>query len=177
MLAADEETDPDATSALVALAVSRLCKGRRRPRLVAELVDRAKRAHLEDAGVDEIVCSTDLGLGVLAQAAISPGMSLLYADLLSYTEESPELYTVEAECYPGEFVGKSFQEIASALNTHRHGPNPAILVGVRRGDEVYLNPRAERRAAVARRFERLAEGDILVVLAYSPPGLSGLSEG
>lgn len=71
ILADDESPDPDAKSALIALAITKLEKDLpRKPHMVAEILNHRKIPHLLDAGVDEYVCAVDYGLGILAQSAL-----------------------------------------------------------------------------------------------------------
>ena len=42
-----------------------------------------KSQHLKDAGVDEVVCAMDYGLGILAQCALHAKLSDAYNHLLT----------------------------------------------------------------------------------------------
>ncbi len=174
ILADEDAPDPDAKSTLVALALSRLCSEGSRPHVVAEAVNHRKMAHLRDAGVSEVICSADYGLGVLAQCALHAKLSRVYENLLTYSEETNEIYMVEGELMPHAVIGKSFEEAASIINAHRDDSNPAILIGVRRGDQVILNPRRDGARPEDREFECIREGDALIVMAFQRPDLRGV---
>ncbi|MCD5383424.1 NAD-binding protein [candidate division WOR-3 bacterium] len=84
ILANEESPDPDANSALIALAIIKLCNTGPRPHIVTEAINHRKIEHLRDAGVGEVICATDYGLGLLAQCALHAKLSTVYNNLLSY---------------------------------------------------------------------------------------------
>jgi len=174
ILADEKAPDPDARSTLVALALSRLCKDGPKPHVVAEAVNHRKMEHLRDAGVDEVICSTDYGLGVLAQCALHAKLSRVYENLLTYSEDTNEIYIVEGDSVPRTVIGKSFVEAAGILNENRDESNPAILLGIRRGEQIILNPRSDRTRPEDQEFDSIAEGDALIVLAFRRPDLAAL---
>jgi voltage-gated potassium channel len=168
ILIADEvghPEDPDGNSALIALAINRLCDdaGIHRPHIVAEALDHRRIKHLKDAGVDEVICAHDFGLGILAQCSINPGLSTVYNSLLTYSDTTNEIYIVGD--VPERFCGLTFAEALVVFAQNRAGENPAILIGVKRGDETYLNSRESD-------FGTIREGDKLIVIAFDPPDLS-----
>ena len=165
VLADDESSDPDAKTALIALAITMLEKSLpRKPHIIAEVVNHRKIQHLIDAGVDEWVCATDYGLGIIAQSALYSKLSDVYQQLLTYSKETNEIYLVAPEFYPQDFVGMRFDELAANLNAYRDPENPAILLGFKRDEKVILNPRADETGA-------LRQGDSLVVMAFDRPDL------
>ncbi|RME02194.1 MAG: potassium channel protein, partial [Calditrichaeota bacterium] len=93
ILADTDWADPDAKTALIALAITKLEKDLpRKPHIVAEVINHRKIQHLLDAGVDEWVCSADYGLGIIAQCALYSKLSIVYQELLTYSEETNEIY-------------------------------------------------------------------------------------
>ncbi len=165
VLADDESSDPDAKTALIALAITMLEKSLpRKPHIIAEVMNHRKIQHLIDAGVDEWVCAADYGLGIIAQSALYSKLSEVYQQLLTYSKETNEIYLVAPEFYPSRFIGMSFAEISERLNAVRDPENPAILLGFKRDDKVMLNPRADETNV-------LQEGDSLVVMAFDRPDL------
>ncbi|UCG57910.1 MAG: TAXI family TRAP transporter solute-binding subunit [Phycisphaerales bacterium] len=178
ILADDASPDPDARSAMIALAISRLCETEEtpKPHIVAEVINHRMMQHLKDAHVDEIVCATDFGLGILAQCALQEKLSIVYNDLLRYTRDTNEIYMLKSGQYPSSFIGKTFQECAAIINEERSPDNPVILIGVRRENRVILNPRTKQKAK-AGLFEELQEDDMLIVMAYRKPDLSRLKKG
>ncbi len=172
ILADDDCPDPDALSALIALALGSLCKSAGKPHVVAEVKNHRKMKHLTDAGVDETICATDYGLGVLAQCALHAKLSLVYNSLLQYTKETNEIYMAGKDKLPKSIIGKTFQEAAEMLNKNRDADNPAILLGVRRGDKVILNPQENWKGPDNEKFERFEEDDSIILMAFDPPDLS-----
>ena len=175
LLANEDSPEPDAESALIALAITRLCDGGRKPHIVVEAKNHRKMQHLQDAGADEVVCATDYGLGILAQSALHAKLSDVYHNLLTYSQDTNEVYIVEGERFPKAVLGMSFREAAAYLQEHRDLSNPAILIGVKRHGRTILNPMESWDGPTEERFERFQEGDALIVLAYDPPDFSHLN--
>jgi voltage-gated potassium channel len=165
ILADTESSDPDAKSALIALAITKLEKELpKKPHIVAEVMNHHKIQHLLDAGVDEWVCATDYGLGIIAQCALYGKLSEVYQQLLTYSRDTNEIYLVDNDHYPETCIGKNFEELTSMINCTRKGRNPTILIGVKRDEQVILNPKKEE-------FDVLKVDDSLIVLAFDPPDL------
>ena len=168
ILSDDTCSDPDAKTALIALAITKLEQdAKQKPHIVAEITSPHKVRHLLDAGVDEWVCSANYGLGILAQAALYGKLSDVYQQLLTYSEETNEIYLVDSKKYPQQFLGKRFQEIADILNSHRSSKNPAILIGIKRDNRVILNPKEDE-------FDVIKHGDSLIVMSFDQPDLRNL---
>lgn len=172
--------DPDAQTALVALAINQVCKtaadaqkaSPRFPHIVADVVNHRKTQHLKDTNVKEIVCPTDYGIGLLAQSAVNPGLVQIYDHLLRFKPEGNEIYLLDSGDLPASLSpGKAhFNDISAWLEERsRTTENPIILLGYLRQGEPILNPLKD--AAV------LAENDRLIVLSYCCPCLSALSAG
>ncbi len=169
ILADPTSSDPDAKTALISLAITKLERELpQKPHIIAEVTSPHKVQHLVDAGVDEWVCSTDYSLGILAQAALYGKISDVYQQLLTYSAETNEIYLVGDDKYPGQFLGKGFQEVAQLLNTQRNPTNPVILVGVKRAETVILNPRKDE-------FDSFRAGDALIVMSFDQPDLQKLT--
>ncbi|PSN15861.1 potassium transporter [filamentous cyanobacterium CCT1] len=167
ILLADEDTEaPDEKNALIALAIKHLehSPGEQKDiHVIAELVNFNRRRHLQEAGVDEVVSARDYSAGIMAQSAMFKNMSVVYQQLLTYSDDSNEFYFIEPARYPSELEGKTFAELSHWIRiysvTHQ-ADNPMLLIGVRRGSgEILLNPKPQS-------FERLAADDALVVMAF-----------
>ncbi|MFC1582522.1 potassium channel family protein [Planctomycetota bacterium] len=168
ILADPECSDPDAHTALIALAITKLEQDvPRKPHMVAEIMSHNKIQHLYDAGVDEWICSADYGLGIIAQSAVYGKLSDVYQQLLTYSRETNEIYLVAEERYPAQLHGQTFPAIADLLTHHRTAENPCILVGIKRDEKIILNPRQEE-------FDALKSGDSLIVMAFDQPDLTDL---
>jgi voltage-gated potassium channel len=168
ILADRECSDPDAKTALISLAITKLEQNvDPKPHIIAEVINAHKVQHLLDAGVDEWVCSANYGLGIIAQSALYGKLSDIYQQLLTYSEETNEIYLVDDHKYPQRFLGKRFQEVAEILNTDRNPKNPIILLGVKRNERVLLNPKPED-------FDTFKAGDSLIVMSFDQPDLNYL---
>lgn len=169
IILADERCpDPDAKTALIALAVTKLEKEQvKKPHIVAEVINHRKIEHLTDAGVDEWICATDYGLGIMAQCALYQKLSEVYHQLLTYSKDTNEIYMVAGENFPRVFIENkmTFKEVSKFLNENRDSENPVIPVGIKRGERVILNPRENE-------FDYFKEGDSLIVIAFKAPNLS-----
>lgn len=166
ILLADEATEaPDEKNALIALAVKHLEQTPDRQKdihVIGELVNLDRHRHLKEAGVDEVISARDYTAGIIAQSAVFKNMSVVYQQLLTYSDGSNEFYFIEPGCYPAHLQGKTFPELSEWLSEYSasHAENAILLLGVKQGSgEVLLNPNKAQ-------FERLAEDDSLIVMAF-----------
>jgi len=170
ILADSESPDPDAKSAMIILALLSECK-KRRPHIIAEVVNVDNSQHLNDGGADETICTAEIGVGILAHCALSKQLSVVYKDLLTYSFEGNEIYIVTRDAFPDEFVGKTFGECAQMLYQKRDTMNPVVLLGIRRQEQVILNPRSGKGGLDDREC-RIEEDDALIAMAFSAPDLT-----
>ncbi|MEO0180235.1 MAG: NAD-binding protein [candidate division WOR-3 bacterium] len=166
ILSDENRPDSDGMNALVTLGLRALANEEgTRPYIIVEASNHRKTGHIKDAGADEVICFTDYQMGLLAQTSISPGMSEVYLDLLTVGHtggEDCEIYMVEEmkpESWKRFFEGKSFSETARMFLDEKP---PAILIGVKRGGRVILNPKPEE-------FAGWEEGDAPIFVAYGRP--------
>lgn len=166
ILLADRDTEgPDEKNALIALAIKHLESTPDRPRdihVVGELVRLDRYRHLKEAGVDELISARDYSSGIIAQSALFKNMSVVYQQLLTYTDDTNEIYFIYPGKYPEHFIGKTFRELRARIDEYSDTDDdrPVILLGVKRGDgEILLNPKRSR-------FDRLAANDSLIVMAF-----------
>lgn len=174
ILADEKAENPDAESALTALAITKVCEEIKKeskkvikPHIVAEALNHRKITHLKDAGADEVICAEDYGLGILAQSALYEKLSEVYHCLLSYGGETNEIYIVESPRFSEKFIGKSFDKASDLLDKNRDPKNPSILLGVKRDEQIILNPQKGE-------FDEIKEGDALIVMAYDSPDLRNI---
>ena len=163
LLADMQSESPDDKNALIALAVKHLEKDKNIDvHVVAELVNLDRKRHLLEAGVDEVVCSMGFTSGIIAQSALYKNMSEVYQRLLSYSDETNEIYFIAPGKYPVEFIGKDFPALSKMLNERRQSnlDNPALLLGVKHQNEIILNPKKDN-------FSALEKEDSLIVMAFS----------
>lgn len=140
---------------------------------VVELVRSENQEHFERLDGVEIVSVEDLAEKLLAQAVISPGISLVYQELLTATEDSNEIYVVPV---PDRWLGETFEKVADEVQGLAP---PVIALGYRVTPPgghlpvVVLNPAIEETTTdegiVDWRQRPFAPGDRLVVMAYEEP--------
>jgi voltage-gated potassium channel len=166
ILLADEASEgPDEKNALIALAVKHLEESPDRQKdihVIGELVNLDRHRHLKEAGVDEVISARDYTAGIIAQSAVFKNMSVVYQQLLTYSDGSNEFYFVEPGCYPVHLQGKSFPELGEWVSEYSesHADNPVLLLGIKRGNgDILLNPNKSQ-------FESLTGDDSLIVMAF-----------
>ena len=164
ILVDDESGNPDEKNALIALAVKHLKKEEEKDigvHIVAEVRDPRLSRHLKEAGVDELISNIDLNTGILAQSALFANMSDVYQRLLSYSDDTNELYFIDSSRYPAEYIGKSFAELRRLIeqSPSNKPDEPLILLGVKQDNEIYLNPKKSR-------FPELKVGGLLIIMTY-----------
>lgn len=166
ILLADKDSEaPDEKNALIALAIKHLeqVPGQNKDiHVIGELVRLDRQRHLKEAGVDEVVADRDYSSGIIAQSALFQNMSAIYRQLLTYTDDTNELYFIEPGKYPEHFQGRTFPELRQWISNYsaESGDNPIILLGIKRENgEILLNPRRSK-------FDRLHAGDALIVMAF-----------
>jgi voltage-gated potassium channel len=177
ILADPTAPDPDAVTAMIALAVIRLCSTEKRPHIVAEAIDHRKMDHLIDAGVDEIICSSDFEYGLIAQCSMLGKygkLSQIYQELLTYSEDTNELYIIPPDDIPITLIGKNYNETCITFLQKRDTKNPIILVGLVRNGEVMLNQRNDKTQNRQSQLEQIQETDGLIIMAYYKPDLRSL---
>jgi TRAP transporter TAXI family solute receptor len=147
--------------------------------IIVELLHSENREHFERLSTVEVVSVEELAEKLLAQAVVNPGITDVYLELLTATEESNEVYIVPV---PDLWLGKAYEDVYLDL---LQGGEAVIPIGYRTpapggsGQVVILNPakkRGERNGVSDWRGHALAEGDGLVVVAYEQPDLSAIAE-
>ncbi|MEN9253359.1 MAG: NAD-binding protein [Gloeomargarita sp. SZTDM-1c_bins_89] len=164
ILLADEDTPgPDEKNVLIALAIKHLEVEPHLPQnihVVAELVKLDRYRHLKEAGVDEVVSAQTYSAGMIAQSALFRNMSVVYQQLLTYSDDTNEFYFIEPGNYPASWRGLTFVELSQQVARCSQPEQPIMLVGIRRGDgRIVLNPKLSQ-------FPALAADDTLIVMAF-----------
>jgi voltage-gated potassium channel len=174
ILAQDGITDPDAQSALIALVVRSLIEEKKDaeqsgPHIIAESIDPRKRQLLKSAGIHEIICSSQYGLGVLAQCCLHHNISQVYDRILHFTEDTSEMYVAAGDRLPKNTTNHSYREICVAILKQQDTQNPVTPIGIqRKNGECLLNPKNDDQEI------KLEEGDGIIVIALTKPDLSGV---
>ncbi len=166
----DEPEKADTHTIMISMEIAELLDeaevgGRRkqRPHIAAEIIDGKNARYLRRAGVNEVISGNELGVKLLAQTAVTPGVSAFMDNLLTYTAESNEIYIVAP---PSELIEHhaSFDEIVKYLLSNRDNCEYALLVGIQRGTPpvMMVNPGDFS-------FSGLEMGDKLVIIARKRP--------
>ena len=115
--------------------------------------------HLTKVGADEIISANDFTTLLLSQSALVHGLSDVYRDLLTISEETNEIYMIPVA---EEFYGKTFTELGIRILENRVNENPLLLIGVKSNGTIYVNPKFHE-------FERFKSGDEAIVIAFERP--------
>ena len=147
-----EASEPDEAAAAAA-----------RPRIVAELGDPQMEELLHarfGGGADaaDLVLPHELASGALVQFALQPELQRVYGELLS--ADGKELFLAEPSAYAesGDDDADA-APLSYATLAERARARGEVAIGVQRGDDLELNPRARRQKSL-----RLGPEDKLVVL-------------
>lgn len=167
-MSAEREEFSDHRALMVCLAANELSEDLH---IVAEVLRSKNQEHFDRLPSVEVVSVEDLTEKLLAQAVISPGITRIFIELLTTTQDSNEIYIVPV---PERWLGRPYSRIAEEI---RSGEEPVIAIGYRyprpNGSQaVVLNPRqkkSEIEGAVSWRHRVLEAGDALIVMAYEEP--------
>ncbi len=172
-----EATVADPMTILTCLSIEKLCQKLKvkKPRIIAELMDRENREIALDAGADEIVSAGFYRTGIMLQSALFPNLSDIFHELLSYGNEKTSVYILDEDRYSQNLYGKSFSEIVDIINKNREEDNPVILLGIRRDGKVMLNPQSNVSEESNKYFDVLKKGDALAIIAQKHPYLTDLN--
>lgn len=161
---------PDAKSVMTIVAIRRLCvkDGVKQVHIVVEIADPqmvqlADHAGREGDGNIEVVSSSSLGLYLLAQSAVTPGLTKFYEDILTFEEGTNEVYRTAV---PRDFIGKSFADLGRWLfeSPKKERGQSMILVGVIRQERVFINPTTAE-------VPSFKEGDGILLISHQRPTL------
>ncbi len=158
ILADGEGGDPnavDARSLLIALAIETL-----QPDVYScvEVLNPDNVVHFERANVDEVISVSEISNRLVVQAALSPGVSKVIVDMLTFGE-GEEVYKVPV---PEAFVGSTFADLAGALMSEQG----MVLIGVLSDGELVRSERC--------RWTFKPQDAVFVLAEDQPIGLEGL---
>jgi len=120
-------------------------------------------AHNEDIS---LICEEDLGIELLTQCVATPGLTKLYRQMLSRSDNRSELCRVDL---PAECVGKQFRDlIVHFANTRPSSKTAEIPIGVYRDSDLFMNP-------VDGEIGVLRKGDALLIIAERHRTMKGAS--
>jgi voltage-gated potassium channel len=151
----------DAQNALIALCISNIIKDKNeKPWIIAELEDHSREKQLRIAGINEFISASNFYIGLIAQCALTSGLSHIFKDLLIISDTTNEFYKIID--YPEYFIGKSFSQVSEIVNKLADDKNPIILVGIEREGQIMINPKSHS-------FKGLKTNDILLTIAWNEP--------
>lgn len=158
----------DAQSILVAMTIKQLCEDYKRSKvhIVTEAVDPKNFEHLRKVGCDEIVSAGDFALRLIAQSALTPGLSKVYTNLVTVSEETNEIYQLPV---PPRYYGKTFEKLGADILKKRDIENPSILIGVKSKGKIMLNPKRKQ-------FNTFEDGDEVFLVSFTYPNLDFLDK-
>jgi voltage-gated potassium channel len=159
-----QDQHADGKTIVCCIAVKNVCVQERQPNIVAECQDPKYRPHMRKAGADEVISAADFGLRLMARASLFHGMTRVYQELLSVRRDANEMYLVPV---PAQLVGMDFVAAANVFLPDRTNMQACLLIGLRRGEKMMLNP-------VDGEAGPLCEGDELILLSQNLPDLSRL---
>lgn len=184
IILADEEDleNADSKSILIQLAVDSI-----NPNIhtIVELVKSSSQMYFQYTHVNEIICLEQLAERLLSQAALTPGLSEVYMNLLTQSADTNEIYLEEV---PKTFVGKTYEEVEQeivaiedkdiiligwATKVEKMEDGKALVNG--RGNiifenEIIINPRSSTEGKYSK-SHTFKEGDSLFLIAYEKPEL------
>ena len=152
----NERSYADSKSILIALAIENL-----NPNVYTcvEVLDSRNIVHFRRTTVDEIISVSEISEKMLSQAAMNPGITAFFLELLTFQEKGNEIYLLDV---PGRYVGKTFRDLFVKLLDKR-----IILTAIRKRHEKspVVNPPPTTV---------LKKGDTIWVIAFSKPNLDDL---
>jgi len=140
----------DAENVLIVLTAKKLCIGKKRVPIIVEMLDPqradlAQCAGLLDDGQIEIVSTQRLGQNLLAQVAVTPGLTKIYEDLLTFGLDTNEIYSSPL---PKSLCGKSIDDLFFALFKLRHKNIQIIPIAISRRGKILLNPSSSKNGSI-----------------------------
>lgn len=127
------------------------------------------------AGVDFLV-SRHFIERMASQAILNPGVTYIYNELMTFTGDSSEFYSVPV---PNELIGKTFKD--AQLYFLEMDNEAVVLVGIDCSPEedpnthFWLNP-VDSQDQLPPSDIVLSQGDNLIVIAYERPAIVGVEE-
>lgn len=122
VLADDQNLEEaDSKAILIALAIDAISAN---VHVIVELMNSENKLYFNYTHANEIVCIEEVSEKILAQAALTPGLSKVYIDLLTQSEDTNEIYQ---EPVPRYFVGKTYEEMEREIV--RIDEKDIILIG------------------------------------------------
>ena len=157
--------------------------------VVAEVLSSSNLPFFAYTFVNEIICLELLTERLLAQSCLTPGVSFIFADLLTQSSDTNEIYVEEI---PTHYIGRTFQELRKAIvsldeqdiiliglgsTTEKTDSEGQILID-HHGNSIMekiliINPKAKSKSDNTEYHKgyKLVKGDQVYLIAYSKPNL------
>lgn len=172
----------DSKSILIQLAVDSINPS---VHTIVELVKSSSELYFRYTHVNEIICLEQLAEKLLSQAALTPGLSDIYMNLLTQSLDTNEIYLEEL---PDSFVGQTYEEVEKKVVAIKE--KDIILIGwatdvEKRIDgkvvlspggepiiekEIIINPRSSTNSNYSK-SHKFKKGDSLFVISFEKPEL------
>ena len=157
--------------------------------VVVEVLSSSNLPFFDYTFVNEIICLELLTERLLAQSCLTPGVSFIFADLLTQSSDTNEIYV---EDIPTHYIGKTFQELRKAIvaldeqdiiliglgsSTEKTDSGGEIMVD-HHGNSIMekvliINPKAKSKSSNTKFHKdyKLINGDQVYLIAYSKPNI------
>jgi hypothetical protein len=118
--------DADERTLLRSLAISRFCRLKNSKKngttkdsiyIIAEVNDRQFEPSLIASDVNEVICTTEIGNNIIIQTMNTKGLSMVLQDLLSYSDDNNEFYTIDLLEHKS-LVGFTYDELLPKLRKY-----------------------------------------------------------
>ena len=158
--------------------------------VVAEVLSSSNLPFFAYTFVNEIICLELLTERLLAQSCLTPGVSFIFADLLTQSSDTNEIYVEEI---PPNFIGKTFQDLRKAIvsldsqdiiliglgsTTEKTDSEGEIMVD-HHGNSIMekvliINPKAKSKSSSTKYHKdyKLIKDDQVYLIAYNKPNLA-----
>ena len=182
---ADEHNleNSDSKAILIVLAIDAINPN---VHVIVELLSSNSEMYFQYTHVNEIVFLEQLSEKLLAQSALTPGLSQVYMDLLTQSLDTNEIYQEEI---PEMFVGRTYRDIEAEIigidakdiiligfaTTHAKKVNDRSVVN-HLGREVHerkviINPKSSSKARFSKDYT-FESGDSIFLIAYEKPEIA-----
>lgn len=178
----------DSQSILIQLAIDSINPS---VHTIVELVKSTSEMYFQYTHVNEIICLEQLSEKLLSQAALTPGLSEVYMNLLTQSSDTNEIYLEEL---PRTFIGLTYEEAEKQVVGMKD--KDIILIGwatdVQKTEhgkpilnkhgkpimekEIIINPRSSTNGDFSK-SHKFKKGDSLFLISFEKPGLKDYFNG
>ena len=186
-----DETDPenaDSKSILIQLAIDSINPN---VHTIAELIKSSSEMYFKYTHVNEVICLEQLAEKLLSQAALTPGLSDVYMNLLTQSSDTNEIYLEEL---PESFIGRTYEDVEKqvvsieekdiiligwATEVEKRDNGEVVLSS--RGEpilekEIIINPKSSTNSNYSK-SHKFKRGDSLFIISYEKPELKNYFNG